>query len=155
MEDLMKRIEEAYKIKEEIEKINQEIKSLEEKKKVLENQYEEINPSLLDWMITSNTKEVETEDHIFLNYFTRTEFTYGDEKALLKYLQDNKLNDYINSKTTTTISINKNALKKDLKEKPELKESLKDYVGDKTTNYIVITNEENHQKLFEHIEGGK
>ncbi len=148
---LNSKIQEAYAIKSGMEEIDKDMEKLKNNKAELQKRLDNLNAEILAEMIKNGNKEVETEDHIFANHYSRTEFTYGDEKALLKYLQEYGLDEYINCKTTTTISINKNALKKDLKIKQDLKESLKDFVGDKTTDYVVVANAETHQKMLEHI----
>ena len=153
MEELTSLIKAAYAIKEGIACVESDMQKLKESKTRLETRLEEINSQLLKGMIESNQREIETDDHIFATHYIRNEFTYGDEKALLRYLQEYGLDDYISTKTTTTVTINKNALKKDLKIKQDLKESLKDYVGDKTTEYVVVADAETHQKMLEHMEG--
>jgi len=155
MEDLKNKIKDAYTLKLKIAVLESEMKKLSESKKELESYLEEINSELLKGMIEQGQEEIETDDHIFATHYVKSEFSYGDEKELLKYLQRESLNDYINIKTTTTTSINKNALKKALKSNQELKESLKDYVGDRKTEYVVVVDAETHQKMLEHIEEGE
>ena len=102
-------------------------------------------------------EEVETRAHyddgvyLFANLFSKNEFSYGDEKALLSKLQEMKLDKYIKVTTTTKTAVDKNALKKDLKTDTKLKEDLKDFVGDRLVEYVTVTTPENHQKMLEHI----
>lgn len=152
---LTSKIQEAYAIKAGMEVIDSDMEKLKNNKAELQKRLDELNTEILTEMINSGQKEIETEDHIFATHYSRTEFTYGDEKALLNHLKEYGLDEYVNYKTTTTVSINKNALKKDLKAKPELKESLKEFVGDKTTDYVIVTNAETRQKMLEHMEEGK
>lgn len=152
---LNSKIQEAYAIKKGMEIIDSDIEKLKNNKNELQKRLDELNLEILSEMVKEDKREIETEDHIFANHYTRTEFTYGDEKALLGYLQEYGLTDYYNIKTTTTVSINKNALKKALKTKQDLKESLKDFVGDKTTDYVVVVDAETHQKMLDHMEEGK
>lgn len=152
---LNSKIQEIYAIKKGMELIDSDMEKLKVNKEELQKRLDELNLSLLEEMAKSNQKEIETDDHIFANYYTRTEFTYGDEKALLKYLQEKGLTPYINTKVTTTVSINKNALKKDLKVNQDLKESLSKFVGDKVTSYVVVVDAETHQKMLEHMEEDK
>ena len=104
---------------------------------------------ILSEMKSSESTEVKVDD-LVAQYFCKNEFSYGDEKALLNYLIKNKMNKYVTTKITQ--SINKKDLKKDLKLDSSLKESLSTFVGDKTTEYVVVTTEEKHQRMLEHIE---
>ena len=153
--EMFEKIKQAYILKLDIDRIDSEIQKLKEEKEKAEKELAEVNTLLLTEMLGQKKDEIETDDHIFANYFCKSEFSYGDEKALLKYLQEKGLTPYINTKITTTVTINKNALKKDLKENKELKESLSQFVGDRKVEYVVVTNYENHQKMLEHIEEGK
>ena len=85
--------------------------------------------------------------------FTKTATGYLDEKAVLKYLHDNNLNEYITIKE----SINKRALNAELKTNNSLNESLSkdNWIGTSTTKYVVVTTKENTEKMFEHIKEGK
>ena len=149
--------------------ISSQSKELEEKKKQLEElqaQIDELeecidhNKTLL-LEIMKEDEEVEyrlkcgDDNYLFANLFSKNEFSYGDEKALLSKLQEMKLDKYIKTTTTTKIAIDKNALKKDLKVDTKLKEDLKDFVGDRLVEYVTVTTPENHQKMLEHIEENK
>lgn len=149
--DLIKQI---YEIQEEINSKKDEINKLKESELSLEDKLNELNTILLTNMVSENKSEIQTDNLIAL-YFRKNEFSYGDETALLNYLKNNGLDKYVAVKTTTKESINKNSLKKDLKINSELKESLKDFVGDRVTEYVVVTTEENHKKMLEHIENAK
>ena len=149
--------------------ISSQSKELEEKKKQLEelqaqitNLEECINDNktlLLEVMKEDNEVEYRLKcsdgKYLFANLFSKNEFSYGDEKALLTKLQEMKLDKYIKVTTKTTTSIDKNVLKKDLKVNASLKEDLKDFVGDRVVEYVTVTNAENHQKMLEHIESSK
>lgn len=147
-------ISEIHKLKQEIDSKTEEITKLQESKNELQNKLDLFNDNLLKEMITNKQTEIKI-NNLVATYFSKNEFTYGDENALLNYLKDKGLNQYITVKTTTKESINKNNLKKDLKSNEELKQSLKDFVGDKLIEYVVVTTEENHEKMLEHIEQGK
>lgn len=147
-------ITEIHKLKQEIDSKTEEITKLQESKNELQNKLDLFNDDLLKKMINNKETEIKT-NNLVATYFSKNEFTYGDENALLNYLKDKGLNQYITVKTTTKESINKNNLKKDLKSNEELKQSLKDFVGDKLIEYVVVTTEENHEKMLEHIEQGK
>ena len=150
-EDLIKSI---YDLSLDIESKTKELEKLKENIDFLTSEMEEYKDSLLKMMKDDGDIELHGDD-IVAQYFKKNEFSYGDEKALLNKLQEMQLNQYIKVTTKTTTSIDKNALKKDLKTKEDLKESLKDFVGDRVTEYVVVTTEEKHQKMLEHIEAGK
>ena len=147
--------------------ISSQSKELEEKKKQLEelqaqitNLEECINDNktlLLEVMKEDNEVEFRLKcsdgNYLFANLFSKNEFSYGDEKALLSKLQEMNLSQYVKTVTKTTVSIDKNALKKDLKVNTSLKEDLKDFVGDRVVEYVTVTTAENHQKMLEHIAG--
>ena len=76
---------------------------------------------------------------------------YSDEDAIIAYLQKF----YDGQFVKTTYSINKNDLKKELKTNTTLTETLKPYMGEKVTEYVVVTTKENHIKMLEHMEAGK
>ena len=149
--------------------ISSQSKELEEKKKQLEELQAQISmleecindnkTLLLEGMKEDNEVEFKLKcsdgNYLFANLFSKNEFSYGDEKALLAKLQEMNLDKYIKVTTKTTTSLDKNTLKKDLKVDVSLKEDLKDFVGDRVVEYVTITSAENHQKMLEHIEESK
>ena len=138
-----------------------EVEAKQKQIEQLEKEIEELNATINDDKLNllnhmkEEKQEVFEEGDLVAQSFAKNEFSYGDEKALLSKLQEMKLTQYVKVVTKTTVSIDKNALKKDLKTNNELRESLKDYVGDRSTEYVVVTTKENHQKMLEHIEEGK
>lgn len=78
---------------------------------------------------------------------------YKDEAAIIKWLKENLGGQFIKSKTTE--SLDKNPFKKELKTNNILTEGVKDYITPTVTEYIVVTDEENYQKMLEHINEGK
>lgn len=168
MENLIKRIfalKQNIEVKDaEKEKLKKEMETVTADTKVLETELQKLNAELLEKMLQTKTvnadgvvevKDVTVED-LVATYFCKSEFSYGDETALLKHLKaDKDLSKYVKVVTTVKESIDKTALKKDLKADANLKESLKDYVGDRTTEYVVVTTEENHKKMLEHVEENK
>lgn len=141
-----------FNLKEQITAKEAELAQLKADTECLKAQYDELSAQLLSEMKSSEQIEVDVDD-IVAQYFCKNEFSYGDEKALLAYLINNNMNNYITTKTTQ--AINKAALKKDLKANESLKESLNEFVGDKKTEYVVVTTKENHQRMLEHIEETK
>lgn len=147
-------INDIYSMSKEIEEKTQQMAKLKEEIEALTTSVDANKDSLLALMKEDNDVELHGDD-LVAHYFKKSEFSYGDEKALLSKLQEMNLSQYIKVTTKTTTSIDKNVLKKDLKIKEDLKESLKDFVGDRVTEYVVVTTEENHQKMLEHIEESK
>ena len=146
-------IKDIYDLSDKIESRTKELEKLKENIDFLTSEMEEAKSQLLKLM--KEDEEIELHDNnLVAHYFKKSEFSYGDEKALLSKLQEMNLSQYIKVTTKTTTAIDKNALKKDLKTKEDLKESLKDFVGDRVTEYVVVTTEEKHQRMLEHI-GGK
>lgn len=146
MTELIKRI---YELKEQIGDNESKMAELKSANAILESEYDELSAQLLAEMKEQDKAEVSVDD-LVAQYFCKSEFSYGDEKALLNYFIDKGMTDYITLKTSQ--SLNKAALKKDLKTNESLKESLKDYVGDRKVEYVVVTTEEKHQRMLEHIE---
>jgi phage host-nuclease inhibitor protein Gam len=140
------------------EKINRsyelrnQLKNLEETKKKLEEELSVLDSELLESIKGSDKDELEF-DGLFLNLFRRKSVAYDDEKAVLNYLKENGYSSLITIKTTE--SLNKNAIKKELKTNSLLNEALSSHTTEKVTEYITVTDAESHQKLFEHIEEGK
>lgn len=139
----------------EVEQMEKQIEKLKQSINELNATIDEDKLHLLNLMKEENREELKDGYGLVAQYFKKNEFSYGDEKALLNKLRVLSLNQYIKFTTKVTESIDKNALKKDLKTDNELKETLKDFVGDKVTEYVVVTTEENHQKMLEHIEENK
>lgn len=147
--DLIKYI---FKLEKAKKKNEDEIKILQEDAEDLEDEISIAKQFLFDKMKQDKNEMLETDNNLVAQFFVKNEFSYGDEKALLDKLQEMDLAKYVKTTTKVTISIDKNALKKDLKEDTQLKESLKDFVGDRVTEYVVVTTKENHQKMLEHIQ---
>ena len=141
------------------EEIDAEIENLKEKKKeldgkiaVIDGQVEPFKELILGMMKNENVENVEVED-IVAQIMTRDGVDWKDENAILKYLKENKLIDYIQVKAT----VNKPALKKALTAEgnEKLKEDLKPYVGLKGTEYLVITDKDSYKRMVEHMEMNK
>ena len=90
---------------------------------------------------------------IIATYFSKENIGYTSEKEVLQYLKDNNYTTLISSKTTE--SLNKNALKKALKEDADLSKALENMTVTTLTEWIVVTDKENHDKMLEHIESNK
>ncbi len=149
-----------------MENLIKEIFELKQRKKALETEQESVKQeittvdseidlkqkTLLEKMKESQTKEIDLGD-IVATTFSKENISYTDDKDVLKYLKDNNYTSLITTKTTE--SINKNNLKKELKTNETLKEALDSMTVKSITEWVVVTDKENHIKMMEHIEENK
>ena len=152
--DLNEKIKKVYELKTKQEEIQAKQEELKQQLNELAQEQEKLSSEILVEMKTNNVSEQDT-DNLVAQYFSKNEFSYGDEKLLLSRLQELSLDKFIKTVTKTTTSIDKNNLKKELKVNADLKETLKDYVGDRLVEYVVVTTKENHEKMLEHIDNSK
>ena len=151
---LNEKIKKVYDLKMKQEEIQAKQEELKQQLSGLTQEQEKLSNEILVEMKTNNVSEQDT-DNLVAQYFSKNEFSYGDEKLLLSKLKELSLDKFIKTVTKTTTSIDKNNLKKELKVNVDLKESLKDYVGDRLVEYVVVTTKEKHERMLEHIEEGK
>lgn len=152
--DLNEKIKKVYELKTKQEEIQAKQEELKQQLNELAQEQEKLSSEILVEMKTNNVSEQDT-DNLVAQYFSKNEFSYGDEKLLLSKLKELSLDKFIKTVTKTTTSIDKNNLKKELKVDANLKETLKDYVGDRLVEYVVVTTKENHEKMLEHIDNSK
>ena len=152
--DLNEKIKKVYELKTKQEEIQAKQEELKQQLNELAQEQEKLSSEILVEMKTNNVSEQDT-DNLVAQYFSKNEFSYGDEKLLLSKLKELSLDKFIKTVTKTTTSIDKNNLKKELKVDADLKETLKDYVGDRLVEYVVVTTKENHEKMLEHIDNSK
>lgn len=152
--DLNEKIKKVYELKTKQEEIQAKQEELKQQLNDLAQEQETLSNEILVEMKTNNVSEQDT-DNLVAQYFSKNEFSYGDEKLLLAKLKELSLDKFIKTVTKTTTSIDKNNLKKELKVDADLKETLKDYVGDRLVEYVVVTTKENHEKMLEHIDNSK
>ena len=151
---LNEKIKKVYDLKMKQEEIQAKQEELKQQLSGLTQEQEKLSNEILVEMKTNNVSEQDT-DNLVAQYFSKNEFSYGDEKLLLSKLKELSLDKFIKTVTKTTTSIDKNNLKKELKVNVDLKESLKDYVGDRLVEYVVVTTKEKHERMLEHIEENK
>ena len=151
---LNEKIKKVYDLKMKQEEIQAKQEELKQQLSELTQEQEKLSNEILVEMKTNNVSEQDT-DNLVAQYFSKNEFSYGDEKLLLSKLKELSLDKFIKTVTKTTTSIDKNNLKKELKVDADLKETLKDYVGDRLVEYVVVTTKEKHERMLEHIEEGK
>ena len=152
--NLNEKIKKVYELKTKQEEIQAKQEELKQQLNDLTQEQEKLSDEILVEMKTNNVVEQDT-DNLVAQYFSKNEFSYGDEKVLLSKLKELSLDKFIKTVTKTTTSIDKNNLKKELKVNVELKESLKDYAGDRLVEYVVVTTKEKHERMLEHIEENK
>lgn len=125
---------------------------LEATLKEVTTELEENSKLLLNAMKESNIVEFSySEQGLFINKFEKKSVSYKDEKEVIKFLKEKYNGNYIRTKTTIEESLDKNPLKTAIKTDSVLNNFLKDMIQEKITEYVVITNEENHNKMLEHI----
>ena len=127
-------------------------KEAKEEKENIEKEISSKKELLLDLMKQGESKETCFDD-IFANIFSKENISYKDEKQVISYLKDHNYNDLITVKTTE--ALNKNNLKKALKTNNVLAEALESMTVKKLTEWVVVTDKENHMKMLEHIEENK
>ena len=115
----------AKAIDDEITALEAQKKELEEKLKTLNENRAQVYLDLLNEVKSRGIKEEKVND-LFVNYFSKEDVTWLDDAALLKKLQENNATEFIKTITKTTVSIDKNALKKAFKADEALKEEYKE-----------------------------
>ena len=127
-------------------------KEAKEEKENIEKEISSKKELLLDIMKQGESKETCFDD-LLANIFSKENISYKDEKEVISYLKDHNYNDLITVKTTE--ALNKNNLKKALKTNNVLAEALESMTVKKLTEWVVVTDKENHMKMLEHIEENK
>lgn len=149
MNELIKQI---FELQNKASEWEQKEKEAKEEKENIEKEISSKKELLLDLMKQEESKETCFDD-IFANIFSKENISYKDEKQVISYLKDHNYNDLITVKTTE--SLNKNNLKKALKTDNVLAEALESMTVKKLTEWVVVTDKENHMKMLEHIEENK
>lgn len=150
-------IKQKKSLEEKIEVIDKQIQKLkvekEELQKEANNYDEQINPYkelIFEMMKEATADEVEVND-VIAKIMSRNGFVWKDEASITKYLQDNKLDDYI----TVKYSLKKSDLKKAIENDPNLKEALTPYIETKDSKYLVITDKDSYSRMLAHMEDNK
>lgn len=145
-------IKDIYKLKTDRQDLEDKITYYKAQIEALDTEIDAKQKDLLNAMKDAKELEVSVGD-IIATYFSKENVGYTSEKEVLQYLKDNNYTTLISSKITE--SLNKNALKKALKEDVNLSDALKDMTITSLTEWVVVTDKENHEKMLEHIEEGK
>lgn len=149
MENLIKNIHSAKEKRDSIEK---QINDLKAELDQIDNYIEECSNDLLTQMKSNETKVLEVEN-LVAETFSKEDVGYTSDKDVLDYLKSNGYNQYIRTKVTE--SLDKNPLKKAIKNDEVLAKGLDNLTIKTLTEYVVVTTKENYQKMIEHIEGKK
>lgn len=145
-EENIKRIAEIQKQEADIDSKMEELKA---QKESLTSEKESLKNEVLTDLKTSDLLEVEV-DGLFANVFHQENIGYTSDADVIKYLKDNGLNQFIKVKTTE--SLDKTPLKKEIKSNAELAEALGRMTVKTVTEWVVVTETENHTKMLEHID---
>lgn len=144
-------LETVMQLKSNKSELETQIKNLNETITDIDSKINSYEKLLMDLMIQNNLNELKsTAENIFATKFSKASASYSNEPAIIDILK-NRFNG-ICLKEKYSVAIDKNSLKKAVKENSELAESLSSYMEPKVTEYVVVTSAENHAKMLEHIE---
>jgi hypothetical protein len=149
--NLNESVNKSYQLRQQIKDLENQEADIKAKKALLEQELELVDSGLLDEIKRLDKSEIEV-DGLFLNHFKRVNVGYTSDADVLKYLKDNGFTSLF--KTKVTESLDKNAIKKELKTNTALQEALSKFIVEKLTEYVTVTDAENHAKMLEHIEEG-
>lgn len=130
----------SEKYKKEIEQIDARIDTLSQE---LLTEFNASNQKVFVW----------EEKAIVAEKFSKENIGYTSESDVLEYLKNNYASQYIKVKTTE--ALDKNALKKAVKTDAKLSSALDAMIIKSVTEYVVVTDIENHKRMLEHINESK
>lgn len=145
-------IQEIYNLKTHKELIESQITEFKNTLTDIDEQIDEKEKVLLQRLTAENLDEVEYDNLVGLKQ-SRKNVGYTSEVDVLNVLKSSYDGKYV--KTKITESIDKNALKKALKDDAELKVNLAPFVLEGVTEYVVVTTKENRERMLEHINDSK
>ena len=145
-------IQEIYNLKTRKELIETQITKLKKTLADIDEQIDEEEKVLLQRLTEENLEEIEYDNLVGFKQ-SRKNIGYTSEVDVLNILKSAYDGKYV--KTKITESIDKNALKKALKDDAELKVNLEPFMLDGVTEYIVVTTKENRERMLEHINDSK
>lgn len=103
---------------------------LEETK--IKTQKDELKAQILEEMSKENTTKYLTEDNISATIAKKETFKYVDELSMIKYLQENGYNQFVELKIKTT------DMNKELKKQSTLTEALSSYVTKSSVDSLSV-----------------
>lgn len=137
-----------YNLKREKENAEKVIAGLKLKISYLDENIDSLSSTLLREMQSSETKELKI-DELVATVFKRENIGYKSDEDVLKYLKENYDDKYI--KTKITESLDKTNLKKAIKTDAVLAKALEDMTVTNVTEYVVVQDIINNEKMLEHI----
>lgn len=143
-------IELIYTKQKQQDEIKAEVSKLTEENKALDNEIKTLKGELFN--LLSGEEPYKTKDLVAVKCH-RTGTGYGDEKGLIKWLKENLEGKYLRVKTTE--ELDKNAFKKGLKEEDSLYSKVEQYITPTTTEYVVVTDSTNYEKMLQHVKEEK
>ena len=132
------------------DEIKAEVSKLTEENKALDNEIKTLKGELFS--LLSDEEPYKTKDLVAVKCH-RTGTGYGDEKGLIKWLKENLAGKYLRVKTTE--ELDKNGFKKGLKEDDSLYSKVEQYITPTTTEYVVVTDSTNYEKMLQHAKEEK
>ena len=132
------------------DEIKAEVSKLTEENKALDNEIKTLKGELFN--LLSGEEPYKTKDLVAVKCH-RTGTGYGDEKGLIKWLKENLEGKYLRVKTTE--ELDKNGFKKGLKEDDSLYSKVEQYITPTTTEYVVVTDSANYEKMLQHAKEEK
>ena len=146
--NLNKLIRTIYNLKREKENAERVVADLKLKIADLDENIDSLSSTLLREMQSSETKELKI-DELVATVFKRENIGYKSDEDVLKYLKENYDGKYI--KTKITESLDKTNLKKAIKTDAALAKALEDMTVTNVTEYVVVQDIINNEKMLEHI----
>ena len=151
-QELNELIKSAYELGQQKDALEAQAEEIKNNLTAVGEQIEKVKGQILTILKDSNENEVSIDD-LFANVFRKENIGYTSDADVIKYLKENGYSKFVKVKTTE--SLDKNPLKKELKLNESLAKALEGYTVKTLTEYVVVTNAENHQKMLEHINEGK
>lgn len=149
---LQENIKSSYALKKEKEALEAQLEALKERIDELDARINAYNSDILNTLKEEDADEAFFEG-LYANLFSKSNIGYTSEKDVIDYLKTSGYVEFVKVKTTE--SIDKTSLKKELKTNRALADALNSYIVKSVTEWVVVTDEENHTKMLEHIEENK
>ena len=146
--NLNKLMRTIYNLKREKENAEKVIAGLKLKISDLDENIDSLSSTLLKEMQSSEIEELKFEE-LVATVFKRENIGYKSDEDVLKYLKENYDGKYI--KTKITESLDKTNLKKAIKTDAALAKALEDMTVTNVTEYVVVQDIINNEKMLEHI----
>ena len=146
--NLNKLMRTIYNLKREKENAEKVIAGLKLKISDLDENIDRLSNTLLREMQSSKIEELKFEE-LVATVFKRENIGYKSDEDVLKYLKENYDGKYI--KTKITESLDKTNLKKAIKTDTVLAKALEDMTVTNVTEYVIVQDIINHEKMLEHI----